>query len=197
MNRQAVYFYWVCWSEGVWVISKFNGTPTPKGSYSAKTGVNCTMSLSRVYQKRIPWSNECKVQGKMSSHILKKSPIALTYSRIVEGVTESKSFVYKGIRQDNIDIQHTDDIQQDIDNVQRDTDNVGHKTENIQQNCIDAQPMADETQKTEENADNIQQTTNDMHQTLDRTQTRHKTGNIQQKNCSREHWQWTADSSST
>ncbi len=32
-----------------WVISKFNGTPTPKGSYSAKTGVNCTMSLSRVY----------------------------------------------------------------------------------------------------------------------------------------------------
>ncbi len=36
------------------------------------------------------WSNECKVQGKISSHILKKSPIALTYSRIVEGVTESK-----------------------------------------------------------------------------------------------------------
>ncbi len=29
-----------------------------------------------------------QVQGKMSSHILKKSPIALTYSRIVEGVTE-------------------------------------------------------------------------------------------------------------
>ncbi len=26
----------------------------------------------------------------MSSHILKKSPIALTYNRIVEGVTESK-----------------------------------------------------------------------------------------------------------
>ena len=24
-------------------ISKFNGTSTPKGSYSAKTGVNCTM----------------------------------------------------------------------------------------------------------------------------------------------------------
>ncbi len=32
-----------------WVISKFNGTSTPTGSYSAKTGVNCTMSLSRVY----------------------------------------------------------------------------------------------------------------------------------------------------
>ncbi len=30
-------------------ISKFNGTSTPKGSYSAKTGVNCTMNLSRVY----------------------------------------------------------------------------------------------------------------------------------------------------
>ncbi len=38
-------------SKGVseWVISKFNGTSTPKGSYSAKTGVNCTRSLSRVY----------------------------------------------------------------------------------------------------------------------------------------------------
>ncbi len=33
----------------VWVLSKFNGTSTPKGSSSAKTGVNCTMSLSRVY----------------------------------------------------------------------------------------------------------------------------------------------------
>ncbi len=32
-----------------WVISKFNGTSTPKGSYRAKTGVKCTMSLSRVY----------------------------------------------------------------------------------------------------------------------------------------------------
>ncbi len=41
------------------------------------------------------WSNECKVQGKMSSHILKKSPIALTYSRIVEGEFESKrSFMF-------------------------------------------------------------------------------------------------------
>ncbi len=38
------------------MISKFNGTSTPKGSYSAKTGVNCTMSLSRVYKKRILWS---------------------------------------------------------------------------------------------------------------------------------------------
>ncbi len=42
------------WGQGIVtsihnVISKFNGTPTPKGSYSAKTGVNCTMSLSRVY----------------------------------------------------------------------------------------------------------------------------------------------------
>ncbi len=40
------------------------------------------------------WSNECKVQGKMSSNILRKSPIiALMYSRIVEGVTESKRSV--------------------------------------------------------------------------------------------------------
>ncbi len=32
----------------------------------------------------------------MTSHILKKSPIALTYSRIVEGVTESKrSFMFR------------------------------------------------------------------------------------------------------
>ncbi len=36
------------------------------------------------------WSNGCKVHGKISSHILKKSPIALTYSRIIEGATESK-----------------------------------------------------------------------------------------------------------
>ncbi len=31
----------------------------------------------------------------MSSHILKKSLIALTYSRIVEGVTESKLVLYE------------------------------------------------------------------------------------------------------
>ncbi len=48
---------------GEWVISKFNGTLTPKGSYSAKTCVNWML-----------WSNECKVQDKTSSHILKKSP---------------------------------------------------------------------------------------------------------------------------
>ncbi len=77
------------------MISKFNGTSTPKGSYSANTGVNYPMSLNRVHQKRMPLSNECKGQGKMSSHILQKSPIALTYSRIVEGVTESKrSFMF-------------------------------------------------------------------------------------------------------
>ncbi len=29
------------------------------------------------------WSNECKVQGKILSHILKKSPIALTTERAV------------------------------------------------------------------------------------------------------------------
>ncbi len=36
-----------------WLISKFNGTSTPKGSYSAKTGVNCPMSLNRVHKKRM------------------------------------------------------------------------------------------------------------------------------------------------
>ena len=30
------------------MISKFNGTSTPNGSYSAKTGVNCNISLNRV-----------------------------------------------------------------------------------------------------------------------------------------------------
>ena len=33
----------------IMMISKFNGTPTPKGSYSAKAGVNCPMSLNRVH----------------------------------------------------------------------------------------------------------------------------------------------------
>ena len=37
----------------------------------------------------------CKVQGKKSSHILKISPIALTYSRILGGLTDSKrSFMF-------------------------------------------------------------------------------------------------------
>ncbi len=72
------------------MISQFNGILTPNRSCSAKTGVNYPMSLNIVHQKRMLWSNECKVQGKMLSHILKKSPIALTYSRIIEGVTESK-----------------------------------------------------------------------------------------------------------
>ena len=33
----------IIWRYGVseWVISKFNGTSTPKRSYSAKTGLNC------------------------------------------------------------------------------------------------------------------------------------------------------------
>ncbi len=29
------------------MLSKFNGTSTPKGSYSAKAGVNCPMSLKQ------------------------------------------------------------------------------------------------------------------------------------------------------
>ena len=33
----------------------FNGTSTPKGSYSAKAGVNCTTSLNRVHYNRMLW----------------------------------------------------------------------------------------------------------------------------------------------
>ncbi len=35
------------------MISKFNGTSTPKRSYSAKTGVDCPVSLNRVHYKRL------------------------------------------------------------------------------------------------------------------------------------------------
>ncbi len=31
------------------MISKVNGTSTPKGSYSAKSGASCPMSLNRVH----------------------------------------------------------------------------------------------------------------------------------------------------
>ncbi len=75
------------------MISQFNGTSTAKGSYSTKTGINYPMNLNRVHYKRMSCPNECKVQGKMTSHILKKSSIPLTYSRIVECVTESKIHV--------------------------------------------------------------------------------------------------------
>ncbi len=35
-------------------MSKFNGTSTPKGPYSDKTGVNCPMSLKQgVLEKNI------------------------------------------------------------------------------------------------------------------------------------------------
>ncbi len=54
------------------MISKFNGTSTPKWSYSAKTDVNYPMSLTES-TRRMLWSNGCKVQGKISSHILKKN----------------------------------------------------------------------------------------------------------------------------
>ncbi len=40
------------------------------------------------------WSNECKVQGKNVKSHLEKSPTALSYSRIVEGVTESKTEIF-------------------------------------------------------------------------------------------------------
>ncbi len=35
------------------MILKFYGTSTPKGSYSAKAGVNCPMNLRRVHWKRM------------------------------------------------------------------------------------------------------------------------------------------------
>ncbi len=44
----------------VMMISKFNGTSTPKGSYSAKTVVNCCLN----HQKIMSWSNECKSKAK-------------------------------------------------------------------------------------------------------------------------------------
>ncbi len=39
--------------QWVWVTSKFNGTSTPKGSYSAKTCVNYPMNLNGVHQKNV------------------------------------------------------------------------------------------------------------------------------------------------
>ncbi len=48
------------------MISKFNGTSTPKESYSAKNE-----SKQSPLEKNVR-SNECNFQGKMSSHILKK-----------------------------------------------------------------------------------------------------------------------------
>ncbi len=77
------------------MISKFNGTSTPKGSYSAKTGTK----LSHESKQSPPEKNAMvkRVQSPRQdakSHP-EKSPIALTYSRIVEGVTESKrSFMF-------------------------------------------------------------------------------------------------------
>ncbi len=43
------------------------------------------------------WSNECKVQGKMSSHILKKSPIALTTLEMGTVYTECVASEFKRI----------------------------------------------------------------------------------------------------
>ncbi len=40
---------WLMMMMMMMMISKFNGTSTPKGSYSAKTGVNCPVSLNRVH----------------------------------------------------------------------------------------------------------------------------------------------------
>ncbi len=48
------------------MISKFNGTSTPKGSYSAKTGVKLPYECKQSPLEKNVWSNECKVQGKMS-----------------------------------------------------------------------------------------------------------------------------------
>ncbi len=51
LNHLGPWFWWLIlhlqgqgiqWSE--WVISKFNGTSTPKGSYCAKTGLNCQVT---------------------------------------------------------------------------------------------------------------------------------------------------------
>ncbi len=51
-----------------WVISKFNGTSTPKGSYSAKTGVNCPTSLSRVHTKK--WYGQMSARSKVRFQVV-------------------------------------------------------------------------------------------------------------------------------
>ncbi len=55
----------------------------------------------------------------ISSHILKKSPIALTYSRIVEGVTESKrSFMFLTLKKTASYISEFDTVDHDMLNCQ-------------------------------------------------------------------------------
>ncbi len=54
------------------VLSKFNGTSTRKGSYSAKTGVNCTMSLSRSTRKEHYGQMSAKAKAKSQVTSCKK-----------------------------------------------------------------------------------------------------------------------------
>ncbi len=49
------------------MISKFNGTSTPKGSYSAKTGVNCPMSLNSL---RTALCESIRYQAKSEQNVL-------------------------------------------------------------------------------------------------------------------------------
>ena len=48
------------------MISKFNGTSAPKGPYSAKTGVNCPMSLNRVQSTRKQSYGQTSAKSKVS-----------------------------------------------------------------------------------------------------------------------------------
>ncbi len=55
------------------MISKFNGTSTPEGSYGAKTVVNCPMSLNRVhYRKECYGQVSAKSKAKCQVTSLKK-----------------------------------------------------------------------------------------------------------------------------
>ncbi len=45
------------------MISKFNGTSTPKGSYSAKTGVNCPIRFQSCHSLRTALCESIRYQA--------------------------------------------------------------------------------------------------------------------------------------
>ncbi len=66
----------ICYAEGerVWVISKFNGTSTPKGSYRAKTGDNDYNVNSSRYSLRAALCESIRYQAKSKQNI-RQDPI--------------------------------------------------------------------------------------------------------------------------
>ncbi len=56
------------------MMSKFNGTSTPKGSYSAKTVVNCPMSLKKSpLEKNVMVKYVRSPRQNINSHVEKRS----------------------------------------------------------------------------------------------------------------------------